>query len=430
MESQERPQHEASLWEQIFSRANLFAALEKVQRNGGVAGIDGMTVEALPDHLRTHWEGIRAKLERESYTPSPVKRVEIPKPNGGVRQLGIPTVLDRMIQQAIHQKLSPIFETTFSPHSYGFRPGRNAHDAVKAARETVEAGYTWVVDIDLAQFFDTVNHDRLMARMKTVIDDKRVLRLVNAYLKSGVMVGGLQAATTQGTPQGGPLSPLLSNIVLTELDEKLTERGHRFVRYADDCNIFVQSKRAAERVMASTGRFIEDRMRLQVNREKSAVDQATQRKFLGFSFYSRAGGVRIRIAPQSLQRAKRRLRRMTRRTSGRSLESIRDALNQYIVGWVNYYALADAYGHLERLDKWLRRRLRQLYWKQWKTSKNRYRNLRHLGVPEHWAKLNAGTSQGDWRLSQSPWLHRALDIAFWRTFGLKSLVHQYKLRHT
>ncbi len=285
MERQERPQHEASLWERIFSRGNLFTALEKVQRNKGAAGIDGMTVSELPDHLREHWEGIRAKLERESYVPSPVKRVEIPKPNGGTRQLGIPTVLDRMIQQAIHQVLSPIFEKTFSPHSYGFRPGRSAHDAVKAAQKTIAAGYTWVVDTDLAQFFDTVNHDRLMARMKTMIDDKRVLRLVNAYLKSGVMVGGMYTDTDKGTPQGGPLSPLLSNIVLTELDEQLAERGHRFVRYADDCNIFVQSKRAAERVMASTCRFIEGRMRLQVNREKSAVDLAVKRKFLGFSFY-------------------------------------------------------------------------------------------------------------------------------------------------
>jgi len=285
MGNQEGPQHEAGMWEAIFSRANLLAALKRVQANGGAPGIDGMTVEELPDHLREHWEGIRAKLERGTYVPSPVKRVEIPKPNGGVRQLGIPTVLDRMIQQALHQVLSPVFEPGFSPHSYGFRPGRSAQDAVRAAREYVEAGYSWVVDIDLAQFFDTVNHDRLMARMKSVIADKRVLKLVNAYLKSGVMIGGMQEATEQGTPQGGPLSPLLSNMVLTELDEKLAERGHRFVRYADDCNIYVHSQRAAQRVMDSTSAFIEQRLRLQVNREKSAVDQATKRPFLGFSFY-------------------------------------------------------------------------------------------------------------------------------------------------
>ena len=285
MEEQDNSQHEVSLWEQIFSRSNMLNALEKVRRNKGAAGIDDMTTAELPDHLRAHWLGIRAKLERGTYVPSPVKRVEIPKPKGGTRQLGIPTVLDRMIQQAIHQVLSPIFEPTFSPHSYGFRPGRSAHDAVEAARQTIEAGYAWVVDIDLAQFFDTVHHDRLMARMKTVIKDKQVLRLVNAYLKAGVMLGGLHKPTPQGTPQGGPLSPLLSNIVLTELDEKLTERGLAFVRYADDCNIFVRSQRAAERVMANTCRFIENRMRLQVNRQKSAVDLATRRKFLGFSFY-------------------------------------------------------------------------------------------------------------------------------------------------
>jgi len=279
-------QHEVEgLWEQIFSRNNLFAALERVQKNDGAAGIDGMTVEELPEHLRKHWEGIRAKLDRGSYVPSPVKRVEIPKPQGGVRNLGIPTVLDRLIQQAIHQVLSPIFEPTFSAHSYGFRPGRSAHDAVKAAREYIEAGYSWVVDIDLEKFFDRVNHDRLMARLKTQISDKGVLRLVNAYLKAGVMAEGMMQATREGTPQGSPLSPLLSNIVLTELDNKLEERGHRFVRYADDCNIYVKSQRSAARVLKSTTEFIENRMRLKVNEEKSAVGRANERRFLGFSFY-------------------------------------------------------------------------------------------------------------------------------------------------
>jgi group II intron reverse transcriptase/maturase len=286
MESQERTQHEGEeLWEQIFSRTNLFAALKRVQENGGAPGVDGLTVEELPDHLRKHWEGIRAKLERETYVPSPVKRVEIPKPNGGTRKLGIPTVVDRLIQQAMHQALSPVFEPTFSAHSYGFRPGRSAHDAVKAARNYLEEGYNCVVDIDLEKFFDTVNHDRLMARMKEVIEDKRVLRLVNAYLKAGVLENGMVEATEEGTPQGGPLSPLLSNIVLTELDRKLEERGHRFVRYADDCNIYVKSRRAGKRVFASTTEYIEKRMRLKVNREKSAEDYAVKRKFLGFSFY-------------------------------------------------------------------------------------------------------------------------------------------------
>jgi group II intron reverse transcriptase/maturase len=282
----EMVQHEAvGLWERIFSRVNLFAALERVQANGGAPGVDGMTVEELPEHLKAHWPSIREKLEAGTYRPSPVRRVEIPKPSGGVRLIGIPTVQDRLIQQAIHQVLSLEYEPRFSEHSYGFRPGRSAHDAVKAARGHIETGNRWVVDIDLAKFFDTVNHDRLMARMKAEIADKRVLRLVNDYLKAGVMVNGVVMETEEGTPQGGPLSPLLSNIVLDELDRELEKRGHRFVRYADDCNIYVQSQRGAERVMASVTRYIEKKLRLKVNEEKSAVDLATKRQFLGFSFY-------------------------------------------------------------------------------------------------------------------------------------------------
>lgn len=281
----EMAQHEGELWRRVFSRENLFAALERVQRNGGAPGVDGMTVEELSDHLQAHWSSIREKLEAGTYRPSPVKRVEIPKAGGGVRKLGIPTVLDRMIQQALQQVVSEVFEETFSEHSYGFRPGRSAHDAVEAAREHIEAGYHWVVDIDMEKFFDTVNHDRLMARMKTEIVDRRVLRLVNEYLKAGVMVDGVVVKSEVGTPQGGPLSPLLSNIVLSELDEKLEERGHRFVRYADDCNIYVKSERAAKRVLESTSRFIERRMRLKVNEKKSAVGPAVKRQFLGFSFY-------------------------------------------------------------------------------------------------------------------------------------------------
>ena len=281
----EMTQHEEVLWAEIFSRPNLFEALERVQRNGGAAGVDGMTVEELPEHLKAHWPNIREKLEAGTYQPSPVKRVEIPKPNGGIRLLGIPTVQDRLIQQAMHQVLSRTYEPTFSEHSYGFRRNRSAHDAVEAAQGYINAGNKWVVDIDMAAFFDTVNHDRLMARMKQRIGDKRVLRLVNVYLKAGVMVNGVVMETEEGTPQGGPLSPLLSNIVLDELDRELEQRGHRFVRYADDCNIYVKSKRSAERVLASTQKYIERRLRLKVNEEKSAVGLATQRKFLGFSFY-------------------------------------------------------------------------------------------------------------------------------------------------
>jgi group II intron reverse transcriptase/maturase len=282
----EMTQHEEEgMWERIFSRENLVKALKRVQRNGGAPGVDGMKTEELPAHLKEHWRSIREKLEAGRYEPSPVKRVEIPKPGKGTRQLGIPTVQDRFIQQAMHQVLSPLFEETFSEHSYGFRPGRKAHDAVEAARAHVEAGYKWVVDIDMERFFDTVNHDRLMARMGAVVKDKRVLRLVNGYLKAGVMVNGVLMEVGEGTPQGGPLSPLLSNIVLTELDRKLEERGHRFVRYADDCNIYVRSERSAERVLASTRRYVESRMRLKVNEGKSAVGLAVKRQFLGFSFY-------------------------------------------------------------------------------------------------------------------------------------------------
>jgi group II intron reverse transcriptase/maturase len=283
---QEMVQHEeVELWERIFSRSNLLSALERVQANNGAPGVDGMTVAELAAHLKAHWESIRAKLEAGTYQPSPVRRVEIPKPSGGVRLIGIPTAQDRLIQQAMHQILSQEYEPRFSQHSYGFRPRRSAHDAVKAAQGHIAAGYRWVVDIDLAQFFDTVNHDRLMARMKGDIADKRVLRLVNDYLKAGVMVNGVVMETEEGTPQGGPLSPLLSNIVLDELDRELAKRGHRFVRYADDCNIYVQSQRAAERVKASVTRYIEKKLRLKVNEEKSAVDVATKRQFLGFSFY-------------------------------------------------------------------------------------------------------------------------------------------------
>lgn len=279
-------QHEEEkLWEAIFSRENLIVALHRVQRNKGAAGVDGMTVEELPEHLKAHWLSIREKLEAGEYEPSPVRRVEIEKAGGGVRQLGIPTVQDRLIQQALQQVLSEKFEPTFSEHSYGFRPGRRAQDAVRAAQAYIGEGYEWVVDMDLERFFDTVHHDRLMSRMKEVVKDKRVLRLVDRYLKAGVMVNGVVIEREEGTPQGGPLSPLLSNIVLTELDRKLEERGHRFVRYADDCNIYVKSERAAERVLASTRRYIEGRMRLKVNEEKSAVGLAVERQFLGFSFY-------------------------------------------------------------------------------------------------------------------------------------------------
>lgn len=431
MESQERTQHEGEeLWEQIFSRSNLFVALERVRKNKGSPGVDGITVEELPDHLRKHWEGIRAKLDRGSYVPSSVKRVEIPKSGGGVRKLGIPTALDRMIQQAIHQKLSPIFEETFSTHSYGFRPGRSAHDAVKVARDYIEKGYGYVVDIDLEKFFDTVHHERLMARVKEVIKDKRVVRLVNAYLKAGVMVGGVNEATLEGTPQGGPLSPLLSNIVLTELDEKLEKQGHCFARYADDCKIYVKSQCSAERVLKSLSRFIERRMRLKVNQEKSSAGKVEDHRFLGFRFYRRNGSIEIKVSVSSLKKVRHKLRQLTRGNGGRSVETIRDKLNAYIIGWTNYYGLTELPSQLKDLDGWLRRRLRAIRWKQWKTSKNRRQNLEALGVSQYWAIRAGGTSKGAWRVSASPPLHQAMNNAYWRNIGLKTFLQQYNLRQT
>jgi RNA-directed DNA polymerase len=431
MEGQDRTQHEdEKLWERIFSRPNLLAALEKVRKNKGAPGIDGMTVDELPGHLRRHWVGIRAKLDRGTYAPSPVKRVEIPKPGGGVRNLGIPTVLDRFIQQAIHQELSLIFEPTFSSHSYGFRPGRSAHDAVQAARDYVEKGYHYVVDIDMAKFFDTVNHERLMTRLDSEIEDQRVLRLIKAYLKAGVMVDGMATATEEGTPQGGPLSPLLSNIVLTELDRELERREHHFVRYADDCNIYVKSQRAAERVLMSLTRFIEDRMQLQVNQDKSAAGNITTRSFLGFSFYKREGEWRISVSQKSLKRIKSKVRKLTQRGQGNSLETIRDNLNPLIIGWVNYYGIADSDSAFRALDSWLRRRMRQICWKQWKTIHRRIQNLLALGITARWAILTGLSREGPWHLARSKPMHMALPNAYWLEFGLKSFVQQYNLRCT
>jgi group II intron reverse transcriptase/maturase len=424
-------QHEESMWERIFSRGNMLKALGRVELNRGAPGVDGMTVKELPDHLKAHWTTIRAKLDACEYEPSPVKRVVIPKPDGGERLLGIPTVQDRLIQQAMHQVLSEEYDPKFSEASYGFRPERSAHDAVRVAREYIESGKAWVVDMDLERFFDTVNHDRLMSRLKQDIEERRVLWLVNQYLKAGVMVNGVVMRTEEGTPQGGPLSPLLSNIVLDELDRELERRGHSFVRYADDCNIYVSSRRAAERVLASTQRYVEEKLRLKVNEKKSAVDLATRRKFLGFSFYYRGtGGVGIRIAPQSLVRMRRKVKKLTRRNQGKGWIEIRDNLRRAVTGWVAYYALADAQRQMEKLDGWMRRRLRQLSWKQWKRPGKRYQRLRELGVSKYWAIRAGGSSKGPWRMSKAPAVERALSNDYWRKVGLVSFSQQYELRRT
>lgn len=420
----------AELWEQVWERQNLYAALERVERNGGAPGIDGMTVEELRPYLRERWLEIREALDRETYKPSPVRRVEIPKPDGGVRQLGIPTVKDRFLQQAIAQALTPLFEPLFSASSYGFRPGRSAHQAIEQAQEYIREGYEWTVDLDLEKFFDRVNHDMLMARVARVVKDKRVLKLIRAYLNSGVMVNGVVMDTEEGTPQGGPLSPLLSNIMLDDLDKELEKRGHKFVRYADDCNIYVKTRRAGERVMESVKGFLEKKLKLKVNPKKSKVDRATRVKFLGFSFYKRKGEVLIRVANRSRERFRDKLRRLTKRTRSGKLEDIIRQINQYTMGWMGYYWQANTPSVFEDLDQWIRRRLRQMIWKRWKRGTTRYRELVKLGVPRGRAGLGA-VGKSPWHMSKSPVVNEALSNAYLRNSGLKSLKARYQeLRFT
>jgi RNA-directed DNA polymerase len=414
-----------SVWEQVFARSNLFAALDRVEKNAGAPGSDGLRVDELRSYLKDHWLETRASLDAETYRPTPVRRVEIPKPDGGVRLLGIPTVLDRLIQQALAQALSPLFEPRFSAQSYGFRPGRNAHQAVQAAQAYIRDGYDWVVDIDLEKFFDRVNHDMLMARVARVVKDKRVLRLIRRYLESGVLVNGVVHDTDEGTPQGGPLSPLLANILLDDLDQELERRGHRFVRYADDCNIYVQSQRAGERVLDSVRQFLEQKLKLKVNEKKSAVARAGKRKFLGFSFMRWKGTVKVRVAPQARDRLLEKLRHLTRRTRQGELGDILREVNRQAVGWVGYFRLADTPSVFGELDEWLRRRLRQLIWKRWKRGKTRYRELVKLGVPRSMAGLGAvGTSP--WRMAASPVVNMALSNTYWRRQGLVSLNERYR----
>jgi len=417
-------------WEAVFERENMQTALKRVESNRGAAGIDGMEVKDLRGYLKAHWLEVRKALESGKYRPSPVRRVEIPKPDGGVRQLGIPTVLDRLIQQAIAQVLTPMFEQVFSPHSYGFRPGRSAHQAVQQAQEYIRAGYDWVVDIDLEKFFDRVNHDMLMARVVRVVKDKRVLKLIRAYLESGVMINGVVMDTDEGTPQGGPLSPLLSNIMLNDLDRELEERGHKFVRYADDCNIYVKTQRAGERVLEGVKQYLEKRLKLKVNPKKSKVERATRAKFLGFSFFKRKGEVFIRLANRTKERLMEKIRHLTKRTRSSKLEDIVSEINRYLRGWIAYFRLAATPSVYKELDEWIRRRLRQLLWKRWKRGTTRYRELVRLGVPIERAALGAiGTSP--WHMSRTPVIHEALSNVFWRNSGLESMAERYnQLRYS
>jgi group II intron reverse transcriptase/maturase len=412
------------VWEAVFEKENLRTALKRVESNRGAAGIDGMDVSELHGYLKEHWLEVREALESGTYRPSPVRRVEIPKPDGGVRQLGIPTVVDRFLQQAIAQVLTPMFEAVFSPHSYGFRPGRSAHQAVQQAQAYIREGYDWVVDIDLEKFFDRVNHDMLMARVARTVKDKRVLKLIRAYLNSGVMVNGVVMETEEGTPQGGPLSPLLSNIMLNDLDRELEKRGHKFVRYADDCKIYVKTQRAGERVLEGLKQYLEKKLKLKVNPKKSKVEKATQAKFLGFSFWKRKREVFIRIAKRTKERFMEKMRNLTRRTRSGTLENILREINQYIRGWMAYYRLATTPSVYQGLDEWLRRRLRQLLWKRWKQGATRLRELVQLGVPPERARLGA-TGTSPWRMAHCPPVQEALSNAFWRNSGLESLTERY-----
>jgi RNA-directed DNA polymerase len=391
-----------------------------VKANKGGAGVDGMTVHELPEFLKQHWPTIREQLLSGTYKPQPVKRVEIPKPDGGMRTLGIPTVLDRFIQQVAMQVLQRRWDPMFSEHSYGFRPGRSAHQAVEAAQKYIADGYRWVVDLDLEKFFDRVNHDKLMAKIAERVSDKRMLKLIRTFLGAGVMEGGLVSPVDEGTPQGGPLSPLLSNVVLDEFDRELERRGLRFARYADDSNIYVRSRRAGERVMTSITRFITKKLRLKVNEQKSAVARPWARKFLGFSF-TNAGIPKRRIAPKAVDRFKERVRELTRRTRGVSTERMAEELARYLRGWLGYFGKCETPSVLEGLEKWFRRRLRSAIWKQWKRGSVRFAELRHRGVGKDLAAQTAGSAHGPWRLSNSPALSIALPNAYFDSLGIPRL---------
>jgi group II intron reverse transcriptase/maturase len=408
-----------------MEKENLRTALRRVERNGGAPGIDGMSVEELRPYLKENWLEIREKLDQQTYRPSPVRLKEIEKPDGGVRRLGIPTVRDRFLQQAITQVLTPLFDPKFSEHSYGFRPGRSAHQAVKQAQTYVQAGYEWSVDLDLEKYFDRVNHDILMARVARVVKDKRVLKLIRTYLESGLMENGVVMGKGEGVPQGSPLSPLLSNIMLDDLDKELEKRGHKFVRYADDCNIYVKTPRAGKRVMESVKKFLEKKLKLKVNAKKSKVKRATRVKFLGFSFYKYKGEVRIRVAKRSLERFREKLRRLTKRTRPGKLEDIIQEINRYLIGWMGYFRLAETPSVYAGLDSWIRRRLRQMIWKRWKRGTTRYRKLRKLGVPEGRAGLGA-VGKSPWHMSKAPVINEALSNAYLHNSGLKSLKDRYQ----
>jgi RNA-directed DNA polymerase len=418
------------MMEAVVERENMRAAWKRVKRNNGAAGVDGTTVADLEASLWEHWPQVREDLLMGRYEPSPVRKKEIPKQDGkGMRLLGIPTVMDRLIQQAIHQVMGPLFDRGFSERSYGFRPGRGAHQAVLQAQAYVGEGRRWVVDMDLEKFFDRVNHDILMSRVARRVKDKRVLRLIRRYLTAGIMEGGLVSPRTEGTPQGGPLSPLLSNILLDDLDKELEKRGHAFCRYADDCNIYVRSKAAGERVMASITRFLHERLKLRVNPEKSAVDRPWNRKFLGYSMTFNRKPL-LKAAPKSVERLKNKLRTLFRQGRGRNIAAFVRELAPILRGWINYFQLAEVKGVFEKLDQWIHRKLRCIIWRQWKRSYTRARNLMKRGLDETRAWKSATNGRGPWWNAKAKHMNDALPNKFFDEIGLVSLQDQlHRLQH-
>jgi group II intron reverse transcriptase/maturase len=418
-----------SLFEKFLDRDNLNRAFKRVRSNDGSAGVDGMKTTELLNWLRQNKEELIESLKSGKYKPKPVRRVEIPKPGGGVRQLGIPTVLDRMLQQALVQVLQPIFEPKFSESSYGYRPGRKAQDAERKSKEYYDEGYRTVVDIDLSKYFDTINHDLLMSYVRREVGDRRILELIKKYLKSGVLVDGVKRTTEKGSPQGGPLSPLLSNIYLNEFDKEMETRGHRHIRYADDIAVYVKSRRAGERVLESCRRFLEGKLKLKVNEEKSQTDSPLRAKFLGFSLHNvREGG--IRVHEKSLRKLREKLKELTKRNQGRSVEKVLEEVNRSLVGWLNYYALADMRSHLQKLAQWLRKRIRMYIWKQWKRVGTRYRELQRHGIKPEQAWQWANTRKGYWRTAGSPILHIALPDKLLLSLGLIDILQRYEVLHS
>lgn len=426
----ERKDGAENLLEALFERNNLNKAYLKVKRNGGSAGIDGMTVDEMLPYLKERREKLLTALRSGRYKPKPVRRVEIPKPDGGKRKPGVPTVIDRMIQQAVVQILQPIYEPHFSDNSYGFRPKRSAKQAINKALEYYNEGYTQVVDLDLAKYFDTVNHEILIDMLREKIKDERVISLIRKYLKSGVMINGLVSPTAEGAPQDGNLSPLLSNIYLTAFDQLLESRGHKFVRYADDCNIYVKSRRAAERVMANCVKFLEGKLKLKVNQQKSMTGSPLRLKFLGFSLYKTGKKAGIRPHGKSIKRFKYKIRELTSRKQARSVENILKRIKRFTTGWLGYYSIADMESKIKSLNEWLRRRIKQIYWKQWKKIKTKHNNLVRLGIEDSKAWQWANSRKGYWRISESHILHKTLTNEYLASVGYDDILQRYKVLHS